>query len=183
MRAFAAVVFAVTLLAAPVHAQEGSPFASPSSYEQPKTSSSLLPRSLFDPSRLTISNSVVFGFSSGGYGYGSGSAGLVTSSLGYRMSHNTALRVDVGAHVNPAFGGQGTDKGIFLQSAAFDWRPSRNSMFRVEYRDLRSPLQGYGYAAPGYGYSPLDAWGTPYGAVLAPDAPLGGGAPGDPLRN
>jgi hypothetical protein len=108
---------------------------------------------------------------------------LFTSSLGYRISNRAALRVDVGAHMNPAFGGNGTDKGIFLQSAAFDWRPTRNSLVRVEYRDMRSPLQsGYGYN--GYGANPAYAgWGTPYGSNLGGDPRFGSGLPGDPLRN
>ena len=50
-----------------------------------------------------------------------------------------------GAHMNPAFGGEGgTQKGIFLLGATLDWKPTRNSLVRFEYRDVRSPLQ-YGY--------------------------------------
>lgn len=191
MRSFiVASLFVLILAAAPARAQGGAPFPSPvtssETYATPR-SSNLLPRSIFDPSRLTISNSMVFGYSTGGYGYGGGSAGLFTSSLGYRVSNNSALRVDLGAHMNPAFGGGGTEKGIFLQGAAFDWRPTRNSLVRVEYRDMRSPLQpGYGYGSGGYGlgYNPGYAgWGTPYGASLGADPRLGGGLPGDPLRN
>jgi len=186
MRLLAATsLFALLLVAAPVRAQGGSPFSSPAiasseSFSSPR-SSGLLPRSIFDPSRLTISNSMAFGYNSGGYGYGTGTAGLFTSSLGYRLSSHAALRVDVGAHVNPAFGQNGTEKGIFLQSAAFDWRPSRNSLVRLEYRDMRSPLQaGYGYGNS----AGLGGWGGgQYGASLGDDAPLGSGAPGDPLRN
>jgi hypothetical protein len=126
---------------------------------------------LFDPSRFSISNSLVFGYSSGSSAYGNGSAGLFTSSLGYRMSPNMALHVDVGAHMNPAYGSGNMAKGVFLEGASFDWKPSRNSLLRVEYRDMRSPLQNpWGYG--GGGYSPY------YGY-----APLGSGLAGDPLRN
>ncbi len=182
----AATLFLLLLVAAPVHAQGGTGFPSSAltsseSYSTPR-SSNLLPRSIFDPSRLSISNSMVFGYSSGGYGFSSGSAGLFTSSLGYRIAGNAALHVDVGAHMNPAFGGGDTQKGIFLQSAAFDWKPTRNSLLRVEYRDMRSPLQaGYGYGN-GYGAGP-GGWGAPYGASLGERAPLGTVPSGDPLRN
>ena len=188
MRPFcAAILLVLTLAAAPVSAQGG---ASPSSgitssetYSSPRPSN-LLPRSIFDPSRLSISNSMVFGYSTGGYGYG-GTAGLFTSSLGYQISNNTALHVAVGAHVNPAFGGNGTDKGIFLQSAAFDWRPTRNSLLRIEYNDMRSPLQpGYGYGGYGNGYnSGHGGWGTPYGSNFGQENQLGTGLPEDRLLN
>ena len=189
---FAATLLVFLLVAAPVRAQGGwqlpsSAVTSGESYATPR-GSNLLPRSIFDPSRLSISNSMVFGYSTGGYGYASGTSGLFTSSLGYRVANNAALRVDVGAHVNPAFGGSGNDKGIFLQGAALDWRPTRNSLVRVEYRDMRSPLQspyGYGgYGFNGYGSNPGSAgWGTPFGANLGADPTLGSGLPGDPLRN
>jgi hypothetical protein len=190
MRSFvAASLFVLLLVAVPVHAQGGAPFPTSSvtsgeSYATPR-GSNLVPRSIFDPSRLSISNSMVFGYSTGGYGYGGGTAGLFTSSLGYRISNRAALRVDVGAHVNPAFGGNSTDKGIFLQSAAFDWRPTRNSLVRLEYRDMRSPLQS-GYGSNGYGYGANPAyggWGTPYGSNLGGDPRFGSDLPGDPLRN
>ena len=159
------------LAAAPVRAQDFTqPSASPaytgiSSSPRP---GGILPSSLFDPTRFSISNSLVFGVSTGSGAYGNGSAGLFTSSLGYRLKPNMALRVNVGAHVNPAFGSNDIARGVFLEGAAFDWHPSANSLLRVEYRDVRSPLQnpwGYGYG-PSYGY-----------------APLGSGYAGDPLRN
>lgn len=164
-----AFVLVALLAAVPVCAQERSTSASANpgfsgiSTSAPR-GSGLLPASLFDPSRFSISNSLVFGVSTGS-GYGNGTSGLFTSSLGYRLKPNMSLRLNVGAHVNPAFGSNGTAKGIFLEGASFDWRPTGNALLRVEYRDLRSPLQnswGYGYQ-PSYGY--------------------GSGFAGDPLRN
>ena len=170
---YRALVLVALLAAAPVRAQDLSTTASANPGFSGITTSAprpggLLPASLFDPSRFSISNSLVFGVSTGS-GFGNGTSGLFTSSLGYRLKPNMALHVNVGAHVNPAFGSNETSRGIFLEGAAFDWRPSANSLLRVEYRDLRSPLQqnpwGYGYS-PAYGY-----------------APLGSGFAGDPLRN
>jgi hypothetical protein len=145
----------------------GSPAGSNKSFN-------LIPSGLFDPSRFSISNTMRFGYASGGYGYGGGSAGLFTSSLGYKLKPNMALQVDVGAHMNPAYGVEGMSKGIFLQGAAFSWKPSANSLFRVEYQDMRSPLQ-YGYS--GYGYSPYSAYRSPFSGT-ATDPLLG-----DPSRN
>ena len=183
----AACLFALILVASPVRAQESPAWTNPrpafgESYSTPR-SFGLLPRSLFDPARFSIRNSMTFGYTAGGPFQGS--SGLLTSSLGYRLRTNASLRVDVGAHLNPAFGQSGTDRGIFLQGAALDWRPSRNSLVRFEYRDVRSPLQaGWGYGGfGGYGY------GSPYGygyrgpTHFGEEAPLGSGLPGDPLRN
>ena len=138
----AACVFTLVLIASPLNAQTSPTFTSPTtseSFSSPRPGG-LLPRGLFDPSRFTIHNSLTMGYSTGGYGYG-GSAGLFTSSLGYRVSGNSMLRVDVGAHMNPAFGGEGgTQKGIFLQGVMFDWKPTTNSLVRVEYRPVPGQL-------------------------------------------
>jgi len=175
------VTLVFVLLATPVGAQETSSFGSPGAtgtFSSPRPTG-FLPSSLFDPSRFSISHSMQFGYTSGG-GYG-GSSGLWTSSVGYKIRNNTMLRVDVGAHMNPAFGGEGgTQKGIFLQGATLDWKPTNNSLVRFEYRDVRSPLQyGYGgYGSPfGYGY------GSPSGLGGPDDVPVGSGLPGDPMRN
>ena len=158
-----ALVLATLLVAAPVCAQDFTASANPSyggiSSSAPR-SGGLLPTSLFDPKKFSISNSLVFGYA-GGSGYG-GSAGLFTSSLGYQLNPNMALHVNVGAAMNPAFGTYNAQKGVFLEGAMFDWKPTANSLLRVEYRDIRSPLQTpFGYA-PSYGY-------RPYGSPLASD--------------
>ena len=174
LRLFGVLIVWAVLAATPVRADETSvkpsePVVSSwlmSSPAGPNRSYGILPTGLFDPSRLTISNTLRFGASSGGPM--TGTAGLFTSSLGYRLKPNMALNVDVGAHINPAYGYEGTTKGIFLQGAAFSWKPSANSLFRVEYQDLRSPLQ-YGY----YGYSPYAG----YNGYHSPFT----GSPTDPL--
>ena len=153
------LILATLLAAAPVRAQDlGAPAASNPTYTAISTSpprgGGILPTSLFDPRKFSISNSLVFGYSSGGSGYGNGSAGLFTSSLGYQLKSNMALHVNVGAHMNPAFGGDDKTSGIFLEGATFDWRPTTNSLLRVEYRDIRSPLQTPMGYAPAYGYRP-----------------------------
>jgi hypothetical protein len=159
-----AVSLVLVLAALPAHAQApqspGTWNGSSSTWSAPDLSSprgGLLPVSLFDPSRLSIHNSLEFGYSTGGQSFGlaNGSAGLFTSSLGYRLSRTMGLAVDVGAHMNPAFDRSGTSRGVFLEGAKLDWHPSQNSLLRIEYRDYRSPLQnpyGFGnYDALGFG--------------------------------
>lgn len=116
----------------------------------------LLPASLFDPTRFSISNSLVFGYQAGGsaYGFSNGSAGLFTSSLGYKVRSNMNLAVDVGAHMNPAFDKTGLSQGVFVEGAKLDWHPTGNSILRVEYRNFQSPLQNP-YGAYGFGYDGL----------------------------
>jgi hypothetical protein len=120
----------------------------------------LLPASLFDPSRFSINNSLVFGYSTGASAFGiqNGSAGLFTSSLGYKVNSSMKLSVDMGAHMNPAFDKSGLSSGVFLEGAKLDWHPSGNSLLRVEYRDYRSPLQNP-WGGTGYNY---DGLGGPY---------------------
>ena len=158
------LVFATLLAAAPALAQEyTSPSANPSytgiSSAAPH-SGGILPIGLFDPKKFSISNTLSFGYA-GGSGYG-GSAGLFVSSLGYQLKPNMALHVNVGANLNPAYGSNELSKGVFLEGATFDWKPGANSLLRVEYRDIRSPLQAWGYNGyvPSYGYRNV---GSPYG--------------------
>ncbi len=181
LRFLSLLLVVAVLWAAPVRAQSTASTESPAvaswltgSPSGPGSNRgfSILPSGLFDPSRFSISNTMRFGYSSGGPV--GGSAGLFTSSLGYKLKPNMALQVDVGAHLNPAYGLEGTQKGVFLQGAAFSWKPTSNSLFRVEYQDLRSPLQ-YGYG--GYGYAPYTGYRSPfYGSSSDPVF-------GDPSRN
>ena len=159
-----ALLFATLLCATPAVAQDfTSPSANPSysgiTSSAPR-SGGILPIGLFDPRKFSISNTLSFGYA-GGSGYG-GSAGLFVSSLGYQLNPNMALHVNVGAHMNPVYGSSGLAKGVFLEGATFDWKPSTNSLLRVEYRDIRSPLQAWGYNGymPSYGYRNV---GSPYG--------------------
>jgi hypothetical protein len=128
------------------------------------TGGGLLPLgSLFDARRLTWNQSLTFGFSSGA-GY-NGSAGLYTSSFGYRLANPLNLRLDVGASLSPGFRGMGQTQGIFLQGMSLDWQPSKSSFIRIMYQDRRSPLQwggnpGYGFYNPGY-YGP-GYYGDPF---------------------
>lgn len=87
--------------------------------------------SWLDPSRLSVSTSV-----SVGTGFSGGSQGLSVTRLGYQFGAPLAMSVGLGS----SFGapGQGSP---FLESLSLRYQPSRSTMFRFEFHDVRSPLQ------------------------------------------
>jgi hypothetical protein len=111
--------------------------------------------SLFDPSRLTMRQSYSLGYYSGGGR--SGSIGYYLNSIEYVFSNPLRIRVDLGYLHSPTSmfsGGSSTlNSGVFVPGLAVDWRPSRNILFRLDYRHV--PLGVYGRRTPYY-YDTLD---------------------------
>ena len=102
--------------------------------------------SWFDPSRLHLSSTVSVGSS-----FGVTSA-LQVTSLSYQFGRPLSLSVSIGNSFCPhAVGGANP---FFLEGFNLTWRPSGNSVFRIEMHDVRSPLQldpmgrGFGYGDP-----------------------------------
>lgn len=117
------------------------------------------PASWFDPQRLKLASTVSFGT-----GFGGGTDGLQVTSLSYQFRAPITMSVNVGTAFGP--NAAKSQNPFFLEGLNVTWQPSRNTMFRVEMRDVRSPLQ-YGYG--NYGYGPwgrsahgVDAFGYPY---------------------
>lgn len=102
------------------------------------------PASWFDPSRLQLSSTV-----SVGSGFG-GTDALQVTRLSYQFGAPLSMSVSVGNTfgLNGARGGS----SFFLEGLDVAWRPSANTLFRVEMRDIRSPLQ---YSQWGRGYDPF----------------------------
>ncbi|MEY4071048.1 MAG: hypothetical protein RL721_1662 [Candidatus Eisenbacteria bacterium] len=117
------------------------------------------PAAWFDPSRLKFSSTVAFGT-----GWGGRSSALQTLGFSYAFSAPVTMNVSIGNTFGTGFNDAGRNP-FFLEGFDVTWRPSRNATFRVEMRDMRSPLQyggtgytpGYGYARPGF-----DPFSTPY---------------------
>lgn len=111
--------------------------------------------SLFDPSRLTVRQSYSLGYYSGGGR--SGSIGYYLNSIEYVFSNPLRIRVDLGYLHSPTgmfSGGSSTlNSGAFVPGLAVDWRPSKNILFRLDYRHV--PLGAYGLRSPYY-YDTLD---------------------------
>jgi hypothetical protein len=106
--------------------------------------------SWFDPSRLHFSNTISVG---SGWG-GSGTNALNVTSLSYQFRSPLTMNVSVGNSFGP--GSASRTSSFFLEGLDLTYHPSANSVFQIQYRDMRSPLQ-YGYsglAGPGRG-----SWG------------------------
>jgi len=105
--------------------------------------------SWFDPSRLHMSTTLSMGSGSGS-GWGSGTNALQTTSFSYQFRAPVSMSVSVGN----AFGtGAANGSSFFLQGLDVSYHPSANSVFHVQFQNVRSPLQ-YGNAmyGPGRGY-------------------------------
>ena len=97
----------------------------------------------FDPSQFHMSATV-----SMGSGYGAGASALQTTSFSYQFRAPLAVSVQVGN----AFGaGAASGSSFFLQGLDVSYKPTANSMFRVQFQNVRSPLQ-YGYGSPERGF-------------------------------
>ena len=104
------------------------------------------PANWFDPSRLHLSSTV-----SVGSGWGGTTNALQVTRLSYQFGAPLSMSVSVGN----TFGLNSARSGssFFLEGLDVAWRPSANTLFRVEMRDIRSPLQ-YSQWGRGFGYDP-----------------------------
>jgi len=94
----------------------------------------------FDPSKLVMHQSYSLSYmTSGGHNL---SLGMYTNSLSYRFSDPLSVRFDVSLMHSPYnnLGSRlGSDlTGIYLTNAQLDYRPSDNTLFRVQFRQLPS---------------------------------------------
>ena len=109
------------------------------------------PASWFDPSRLHLTSTV-----SVGSGFAGQTAALSTTRLSYAFGAPLSMSVSLGNTFGFDRGGRGSS--FFLEGFDVAWRPTANSMFRIEMRDYRSPLQ---YSPWGWGYRGYDPF-APY---------------------
>ena len=92
----------------------------------------------FDPNRLTMKQSYSLSYmTAGGQSL---SLGVYTNSLSYRISDPLTIRADVSLMHSPFnnLGNKlGSDlTGIYLSRAQIDYRPSENTIFQLQYRQL-----------------------------------------------
>ncbi|MEL6442948.1 MAG: hypothetical protein AAFQ86_01765 [Bacteroidota bacterium] len=162
--AFATVVLALLLIAAPAEAQfrtdaPGRP-APVMVTENP--GGAALGR-FFSGDKFKLSHSYEMSYSSFGSAGGFG-MGLYTTSLRWQPTANLAGRVDVGvAHapfgssdLQSAFGfSEDQPAQVFIRNAELAYRPTENSLIRLQFSQNPFARGGYGYGNPGmYGYSP-----------------------------
>lgn len=126
---------------------------------QAAPSAGLLNSGLVDLSRLELSHSLSYGFSSSS-GYGDRSGGLWLTRASYRISNPLKLAVDVGAVLDPTGGGPIMDENsFFLRGVELNYQPSKNFQLNVSYQNLPAKVQSV-LPFGGYGYRP---WGSPLG--------------------
>ncbi|MFH0992376.1 MAG: hypothetical protein V1799_20440 [bacterium] len=107
---------------------------------------------LFDPSKLSMRHSFSLSYSSfGGQGL---SLGVYTNSMMYQFNDQLDIQADISLMHSPfsSFGKQFEKdlSGIFLSKAQLNYRPSKNMLFQIDFRQL-PPMAGYGqYGWPNY---------------------------------
>ncbi|MCL4703974.1 hypothetical protein KJ068_02370 [bacterium] len=111
-----------------------------------------------NPSRFSMQQSFALSYTTfGGHGY---SQGVYLNTMGYRVADNMNVSLQWGLMNQPlgSFGVPGMyNNGFFVSGASFDYKPSRNIAFSVQYSTMP-----YRYYSP-YRYSGgyYDNWWEP----------------------
>jgi hypothetical protein len=109
---------------------------------------------LFDANRFNMHHSFSLSYATfGGQGM---SLGVYTNSMQYKFSDDLDVQTDISLMTSP-FNSLGKDaqsslNGLFLNRAELNYRPWKNTLFQISYRQYPSTywLGGYGYGVGGY---------------------------------
>ncbi|MFN8586444.1 MAG: hypothetical protein U0704_01490 [Candidatus Eisenbacteria bacterium] len=104
------------------------------------------PLAWFDSSRLHMTHSIAVGS-----GFAGGTAALQTTEFSYAFKAPLTMKVSVGNTLGT--GAQSNGANFFLQGLDMAWQPNAHSTLRVQFQNMRSPLQ--------YGNGYRDAFGNP----------------------
>jgi len=110
----------------------------------------------FNPSNLKMTQSYSLSYQT--FGQNGFALGVYTNSLSYQISNPLSLQMDVSVMHSP-YSSMGSDfskslSGIYLTRAELNYRPSENTLFQVQFRQLPAALY-YG----GYGFGGGSYWG------------------------
>ncbi len=109
----------------------------------------------FDPSKLKMAQS--FSMSYQTFGQNGFALGVYTNSLSYQVSEPLSLQMDVSVMHSPynSLGGDFAKSlsGVYLSRAELNYRPSENTLFQIQFRQLPGSLYygGYGYGGMYWG--------------------------------
>ena len=109
----------------------------------------------FDPSKLKMAQS--FSMSYQTFGQNGFALGVYTNSLSYQVSDPLSLQMDVSVMNSPysSMGGNFAKSlsGIYLSRAELNYKPSENTLFQIQFRQLPASLYygGYGYGGMYWG--------------------------------
>ncbi len=133
-----AVLFAVALTLAAATAHAGLGYDPGIAGFQPRVPISALGRasSWFDPSRLHLASTFTVG---SGFGAGTGTNALQVTSLSYQFRAPLTMQVRLGNAFGPDAARRGSS--FFLEGLDVAYQPSANTLFRVQFQNVRSPLQ------------------------------------------
>jgi hypothetical protein len=113
---------------------------------------------LFDPSKFNMQHSFSLSYASfAGQGM---SLGVYTNSMQYKFSDQLDVRTDISLMTSP-FNSLGKDaqsslNGLYLNRAELNYRPWKNTLFQVSYRQI--PASSWLYSGYGYGYGGLNSF-------------------------
>ena len=146
MRRAVLAVAALVTLAAPAFA--GTLDGASATGYQPRVPISAFARPLawFDSSRLHMTHSV-----SVGSGMSGSTSALQTTEFSYAFRAPLTMKLSVGNTLGTAAGQTGS--GFFLQGLDLSYQPTSHSMFRVQFQNVRSPLQYGPGSANQFGHS------------------------------
>jgi hypothetical protein len=111
---------------------------------------------LFDPGKFNMQHSFSLSYASfAGQGL---SLGVYTNSMQYKFSDDLDVRTDISLMTSP-FNSFGKDaqsglNGLFLNRAELNYRPWKNTLFQISYRQYPAAswlTGGYGYGYGGMG--------------------------------
>jgi hypothetical protein len=109
----------------------------------------------FDPGKLKMTQS--FSMSYQTFGQNGFALGVYTNSLSYQVSEPLSLQMDVSVMHSPysSLGGDFAKSlsGVYLSRAELNYRPSDNTLFQIQFRQLPASLYygGYGYGGMYWG--------------------------------
>jgi hypothetical protein len=155
MRSFSVSFLLIVLVCGVVDAQFKSGIR-----QEPSVSESLvrpndsgLMFGLFDPSKLTMRNSYSLSYSS--FGNQGVALGVFTNSLAYKFSDALSMQTDISVMHSP-YNSLG-DKygkslsGIYLSRAELNYKPSENTLFQIQFRQMPNSFLYGGYGSPYWG--------------------------------
>ena len=109
----------------------------------------------FDPGKLKMTQSYSLSYQT--FGQNGLALGIYTNSLSYQVSDPLSLQMDVSVMHSPynSFGDKfgKSLSGIYLTKAELNYRPSDNTLFQIQFRQLPAALYygGYGYGSSYWG--------------------------------
>lgn len=155
---FLAVLFCLAMVC-PAGAQAPGPQGALTGL-QTAPSTGLLKSGLIDLSRLELSHSLSYSFSSAS-GLGSRSGGLWQTRAAYRVADPLEVAVDVAAAIDPTGDGPVLgENSFFLKGFEVDWKPANAFHLNISYQNIpANAAAALGYGPNGLGH----LWGSPLG--------------------